>query len=798
MSGLRNPAIILAWLFGLTVAVVGYWNQWQLSQLPDDLAVEHLRYPIRIADLSAEDAARLRFLVESWPPGTRLTYIDAAGEHHQAPLELRQGRASLVVSGISGFAFLAAAVAIVATRAGTAGATGFFWVTLLYGVGSLCGGVFFPRTHKLTVTAISIVEIGILSLLPVLFVRLALTFPRRSPWLQVRPWLLPSLLAAGTAIVSWQVWTYLQYAREPTPSHGRAFSLPFALADVFMLTVTVLGVVLLLLSMRRLEVTRERKQVRWLIWGFTIGAAPYVVVRTLASLLKVPPPLPAAVDRLAELAIPASFLMAVVRHHFLDVDVIIRRSLYYGVLAAACLALYLAVGLTVGDNLTRSLGLRQGFMAFVLGLAAGGLYLPLRYRLGAWIDRTFFKLAYDQRRALRALDADLDGAATRDDVARRLSRTLVESLGPRAHSVVIEDEGCLRSEGTLPPGASAAALAAHNSGAVGPRTPAYAAPQSTSVPEVERTDFPAELAAEGIAVVMPLMVGDAPAGAAFLGLRPTGRRYIDTDLDFLAECCHLVGHTLARIDLQHAVAAEALARQRSELLTQQKSSFLAQVAHDLRTPLAGIVWSARNLLDGLAGKVTPAQQEYLESISCSGALLNRLVENLLEISRLEQAETSLHLGPVDVAEIWTTAAGVVRPLSQSKAATVVVPPGPAPLVRADRQKLLEVAVNLLDNAVKYTAPDTSVTVTWAATAAGVEVSVADRGPGLRGQPVDVLLHRFFQGEPSPHSTRGGFGLGLYIAATYLKLMGGTITAGDHPQGGAIFTCCLPPDEGSTG
>lgn len=801
MSGLRNPAVILGCLVGLAVAVVGYGNQWRLSELPDDVAVDRLAYPVRLGDLVAQDAVRLRFLTESWPPGTRLTFVDAAGERHEARLELRQGRSTVLVSGISGFAFIAAAVAIVATRAGTAGAAGFFWVTLLYGVGSLCGGVFFPRTHRGTVTAISLVEIGVLSLLPVLFVRLALTFPRRPSWLRARPWVLPSLALAGTAIASWQWWAYLRYVRDPSPAHGRALGAPFAASDVFMLAMTAAGVGLLILSMRRLELTRERNQVRWLIWGFSIGAAPYVLVRTLASLAGVPPPLPVAVDRLAELAIPASFLMAVVRYQFLDVDVIIRRSLYYGVLAGVGLVLYLAVGLTVGEDLTRSLGLRQGFVVFVFGLIAGGVYLPLRHHLGLWIDRTFFKLAYDQRRALRALGAELDEASTRDDVARMLSRTLAASLGPHTHAVVLDDETCLRSDGALTPAAAAAALAAHRSRVPAPTRPdagpVYAAPLSTSVPELEVGDFPAGLAAAGIAVVVPLAVRDEAAGAAFLGLRPTGRRYIAADLDFLAECRHLVDQTLARVDLQRVAAAEALARQRSELLTQQKSRFLAQVAHDLRTPLAGISWSARNLLDGLAGEVTTAQAAYLESIARSGALLNRLVENLLEISRLERAETRLDLGSVDIGEVWAEAAEVVRPLGQSKAAAIVMTPGPVARVRADRHKLLEVAVNLLDNAVKYTAPDTSVTVAWTAAAAGVEVSVTDHGPGLRGQPVDALLDRYRQGDPSPHSTRGGFGLGLYIAASYLRLMSGTIVAADHPQGGAVFTCWLPGLEGGT-
>jgi signal transduction histidine kinase len=788
---LRSTSIALLCLAGLVTGLGAYARQWTLSELPQGTAVETFAYPVGIGGLIAGDAVRLRFLAESWRPGTRLELIEATGRRHDVELILRQGRFSLVMTGLSGLAFIAAAISIFAPRLGLPGAGSFFWVTFLYGLGILDGGVFFPRPQLLPAAAISLLQICCLSALPVLFVRLALTFPRRSPVLTRAPWLVPGLASAGIGLAGWQAWSYLAFAHDPVPGRGRSLDAPSACADAFMVAATLAGVVLLALQARRLELTRERNQARWLVWGFTIGAAPYVFLRTLPALLNVPPPLPDAVDRLVELAIPGSFVMAVVRHQFLDVDVIIRRSLFYGVLAAACLGLYLAAGLAFGAELTVSLGLRPWILAFVLGLVAGAVYLPLRAALGDWIDRTFFKLAHDQGRALQQLTVDLDATADQAEVARLLAQAIAANLGPRPLGVVIDEEPRPHVAGDLSPPVAVAALRAQRDSA-DPQGELYAAVHATSLPETERADFPAPLAAAGVAVVVPLVAGERLAGAVFLGLRPTGRRFIDADLAFLGECRHLAGQALARIDLQRAVAAEVLSREQFALLSEHKSQFLAQVAHDLRTPLAGIAWSARNLLDGLAGELTDAQREYLGSIAQSGALLARLVENLLEISRLERAEAQLDLEDVDVGAIWTDAADTVRPLGAHKGAAIAVQPAAPASVCADRGKLLEVAVNLLDNAVKYTAPHTEVTIAWTTTPDdAVAVSVRDRGPGLRGQPVDELLARFFQGEPSPHSARSGFGLGLHIAASYLKLMQGSITAADHPDGGAVFTCYLP-------
>ncbi len=791
MSRVLTASVTLLCTAGLAAGLGAYVNQWHLSELPPSLVVEGLAFPVRIDDLVAGDATRLRFLVESWPPGTRLDLIDAAGERHQTDLVLRQGRLSLVVTGISGFAFLAVATAIFAPRLGVPGAGGFLGVTFLYGLGILCGGVFFPRGPALPTIAISLLQIVCLSALPVLFVRLALMFPRRSSLVERRPLVLAALGVAGTALAVAQAWAYLAYIRDPSVLRGRSLDVPFVAADVFMVAATLAGVALFAGRARHLELARERQQVRWLLWGFAIGAAPYVFLRTLPALLRVPAPLPEAVDRLVELAIPASFVMAVVRHQFLDVDVIIRRSLLYGVLAAAGLGLYLTAGLAFGAELTRPLGMRHWALAFGLGLVAGAAYLPLRGAIGACIDRTFFKLANDQGRALRQLAAELTATADRAEVARLIARAVDGNLGPRRHGVVIDDAPHPHVAGNVPASLLAAALVMQRE-----RRDSwdslYAVPRATSLPEVERADVSSDLVAADLAVVVPLVADAKLQGLVLLSLRSTGRRYIEPDLAFLGACRRLAGQALERIGLQCAVAAEALAREQYALLSEHKSQFLAQVAHDLRTPLAGIAWSARNLLDGLAGDLSSAQREYLASIARSGALLARLVDNLLEISRLERAETRLDFEDVDVGKIWATAADTVRPLGAGKDVAIAVRSGVTACVRADASKLLEVAVNLLDNAVKYTAPHTEVTITWAmADGDVVAMSVRDHGPGLQGQPVGELLARFFQGEPSPHSARQGFGLGLHIAASYLKLMQGSVAAVDHPEGGAVFTCRLP-------
>jgi signal transduction histidine kinase len=280
---------------------------------------------------------------------------------------------------------------------------------------------------------------------------------------------------------------------------------------------------------------------------------------------------------------------------------------------------------------------------------------------------------------------------------------------------------------------------------------------------------------------------------------------VEQDLVFLAAAARVAARHLERISLLQTVATETLARRRLAELDRLKSEFLAQVAHDLRTPVAGISWSARNLLDGLAGDLNEGQIKYLGSISSSGAHLNRLVDNLLEISRLEDARNQFLNSPFRALEAWREALENLRPLAAEKDVALELRGEELDVtVQGNHDKLVEVTVNLLDNAVKYTKSGTIVTITVHPAEGGFQtIDVRDMGPGLRGQDPQALFGRFAQGEPSPHSSRKGFGLGLHIAATYLEMMGGSLTASDHPDGGAVFACRLPladspsavPDQG---
>jgi signal transduction histidine kinase len=232
-----------------------------------------------------------------------------------------------------------------------------------------------------------------------------------------------------------------------------------------------------------------------------------------------------------------------------------------------------------------------------------------------------------------------------------------------------------------------------------------------------------------------------------------------------------------------------------------KTDFLSRVAHDLRTPLASISWSTANLIDGVAGPISPPQKEYLGSIRTSAAHLNRMVTNLLEISRMELASETLELEPVDLRLVLEETVTAIRPLAEEKRVSLRIKADDDSLrAMGHRGKLLEVALNLVDNAIEYSPPDSAIIIHAHRVDDGhVGFSVRDHGPGFDLQIQKKLFHRFQQAAESPYGSRHGFGLGLFIVKSYMDLMKGTVTARNHPEGGAVFSCTLPappPEKGT--
>lgn len=222
-----------------------------------------------------------------------------------------------------------------------------------------------------------------------------------------------------------------------------------------------------------------------------------------------------------------------------------------------------------------------------------------------------------------------------------------------------------------------------------------------------------------------------------------------------------------------------------------RRDFVANVSHELRTPIAAIRAAAETLESGALDD-PGAAPEFLGIIARHGERLHRLVEDLLDLSRIEAQKVDLAREPVPVAELLDRLVELYRPAAERHGVTLArgaCEPGLTAV--ADRRALEQVVSNLVDNAIKY-APGASVTLSAAATeGAEAQIAIADTGPGIAPQHLPRLFERFYRVDPGRSRAVGGTGLGLSIAKHLTEAMRGRISAESTPGRGATFVVRVP-------
>jgi signal transduction histidine kinase len=785
-----GPLLLLA-IATLAIYGLAFLLQTRIPALPPEFSRDTLDYPARVGAVVVESSDRLRFVAEGATLGEQLTIVDARETVHHVRTVHRRDLAYMIVIGINGLFFWAVTNFIFAPRLDRPGARSFFWIAFLYGLSVMIGGIYFPGNRSWLSYVMGYLQLAILAVLPLLFLHLSLTFPYRSGFLNRARWLMPALAAAAVGVVGWQVIAFQRYFLHPGPAAGALLDAPQIAADGLLVAETIAGASILSLRGLRSNDVLTKRQIYWLLLGFIVGSAPYVFLRTLPSMFGVNIPIPNHVDRLFELAIPMSFVLVVVRHRFLDIDVILRRGLMYTVLAGSAVIFYLLLWLALGGYFETRVTGRAGIVLLLAGLAAGLVFRPMRRWIGRRVDRTFFKLAYDYNRARQEMRAVLVGTGGQEELARVVARRVGHVLHPSMISVIVREGTECRVAGDLP--AEVATEAFLNCEAQVDACPAtFAAPGSTSVPERETDAFPQTLLAGGVVVVAPIRDETVLMGLIMLGRRKTERRYIDRDLEFLDDCAGVTGGALSRIELVQRVSAESFERRRLDELNTHKTEYLSRVSHDLRTPLSSIAWSAQNLSDGVVGALNAEQRQYVESIRIASGHLTQLVDNLLAVSRIDQIQEQLPTECVRLVQVIEDVVVTMRPVAEQESVSFELRSGTeAVAVAGHKGHLREIVTNLLDNAVRFSPPQSVVSVSvddqdgkW------VDIHIRDHGPGIDAAVLPTMFERHSQGARSPYSSRRGFGLGLHIVKSYVEQMGGSIEAMNHPDGGALFTCRL--------
>lgn len=504
------------------------------------------------------------------------------------------------------------------------------------------------------------------------------------------------------------------------------------------------------------------------------------------------------------LILVGSIAYAIVKHRFLDIRIIIARAVTYTLVLLTLTGFYALALFTLSAYflpLTYGQGrvLVPTFLALVLAFS----FHPLHQILGKVTDRVFFKEHYDSHELLADLTKIMAQTLLLLDLTQKTLQTLLSRMRisegafilVKDHAIFAQDKIGFKSKLEFKREEIESLMAQD---------------EFLVFDELEDEQLKKLMRKYELMVVLPLRTKEEKIGLLVLGDKASGDIYSSDDLKvlemFAQEVTVAIQNAEAyeeikrfnitlREEIEKATRELREANEKLKDLDKLKDEFLSVASHELRTPMTNIknyLWMALNKTDV---QLSENMQKYLDRAFVSTGRLIHLVTDMLNVSRIERGKIEINPVAMDIAVLARDVVPELLPQAQEKGITLeVVGVSGLPQVMGDGEKIREVLINLIGNAIKFTPKDGKVTVSFKENSEMLETSITDTGMGMKEEDLAKLFQKFSRLDSSYTAIAegGGTGLGLYICKLLVELHGGKIWATSGGLGkGSTFTFTLP-------
>jgi len=586
----------------------------------------------------------------------------------------------------------------------------------------------------------------------------------------------------------------------------------------FIILMFVLGFVVMALKIRSSS-GLHRLQLKYVFFGYMIAALGGLATDVVLPWFGVQDYI--SVGPIFSVVMVGFTYYAMLRHNLLQTKTVVVKSMLYSLLIMTVIAFFALSVLFVGRDLQA-----QGKLSDLLVIMVTSLIIvisldPLKRLLARATDSVFYKDRIDYQALLRKVGDVISRQVSQEGLVYSISKNLAIRLKIEYSLIFVAQEGkglvVLGSQ--KPPLFIDNPLARHvmSQKAIVVTEELERVRDDTIDPEKRKLleEVVDELHAMSCALVAPMFSESKLVGIILMGQKRSGDIYTKEEIAFLEVVAPQIATALVKARLydeaqqfniklkkEVAAATEDLRKANSRLkqLDLAKSEFLSIAAHQLRTPLTGIKGYVSMFLEGDFGKLTKGQMSELEKIFRSADRLTRLVDVFLNVSRIETGRLELRKTKNKVEEVLDEVVSDLQQLADKKSLelTVQKPDEAFPEMYFDRDKVHDVMMNLVDNAIKYTQKGW-INIRLSRSASLVTFEVRDSGIGIAADEIDKLFQKFSRAEAVSRVHTGGSGLGLFIAKKIIEAHGGRVWAESEGEGkGSMFTFTLPIDEKGEG
>ena len=515
---------------------------------------------------------------------------------------------------------------------------------------------------------------------------------------------------------------------------------------------------------------RTRQQMKVVLIGCLAALVPFLILYIIPQAIWRQSILPHGFGILLVVFIPLSMSYAVVTQKLMDIDVVIRRGMIYGLITTAMAAI-LSVGIFSVVALQKSIGVPQEIiLALALGGVAAALFGPITRGVETLVDKFFYKDRYDYRQIIQSLSTSLNSLKDFADISRLIVGTAVHTLNLAGGCLFVKAQSSSfevsAAQGTFIDADKQKNLAT----LISQRS--------------DRTEFPnsASTIDSEVAFLIPLVAGEKEVGILCLSQKVSRQNFSSNDIYLLQGLA-----SVAAIGLRSAMLVRDVSI---------RDTFVSIASHELRTPLTSIVGYADLLLRRDPSDAT--RKRWLKNILDNGQRITTMVDDLLNVSRIQSGKVSIKLEAMRLSEVLMDGLAIIRE-STSKHEFVINIEADLPDVIVDRDKFGQVVVNLLSNAVKYSPNGGRITLSAYNDPQRhrIVVSVTDEGIGIGPEDRDSLFTTFHRIQrPEAQGIRGS-GLGLYIVKEWIERMGGEVWLESELNEGSAFFVAIPTQDSRT-
>ena len=552
------------------------------------------------------------------------------------------------------------------------------------------------------------------------------------------------------------------------------------------------GIVNLIHSYVAAATPEERQRTKWILWGFIVGAIPFLFLYILPQLLFSKYLIDEEYTTIAFLVIPFAFAVSFIKYRLFDIEVIINRSIVYSVLTLFIGAAYVVVVLFLTSIIGGQAVFEEYLYVVAVTLVVALLINPLRKRIQRLVDESLFAARTNFRLAMTATTESLHSVLSGEELCIRLAESIRNIVPSETVAVYWMKNNLLTLAGAYGVEPRQQISPAKNFTAALESSSLLALKESIALPgdamNFSHTLFLKEC---GFSVCVPMKTeSNEVLGMVALSPHSSNRQYDENEIDFVLTLCAHAAEILERLLLQERIILERGEKKHFEELSNLKSDFVSYVSHELRAPLTSIKIFSELLQRRLALRDAKAD-EYVRIIDGESDRLNRMVTNILDTARIERGGKEYALEDVDVCALIRQVLGTMKYLLKKHRFRVKLQlPKGKQLIRADVDAIAQAIINLVSNAIKYSTREKFISVAVLKRNGFVFCRVNDHGDGISKEALPHLFEKFYRA-PSHAGAIQGVGLGLSLVQHIMNEHGGRVEVRSVPGKGSSFTLSFP-------